>query len=130
MEDKKEKDFMNLQVWQESHKLMLKVYDFVKKLPGDEKYNRVSQLKRSSTSTPANIAEGCGRFYYQENIAFSRKARGSLDETRNHIIAARDLKQAPKIDCKKLLDHSLIVRKLLNGYIRYLNKTKPDNNPS
>lgn len=118
-------DFTKLETWKKSHQLMIEVYDFVKLLPSQEKYNRKSQLERSSSSVPANIAEGCGRYYFQENIAFCRKARGSLDKTRNHIIAARDLKQAEDIICNELLNKALTVRKLLNGYIKYLNETKP-----
>ena len=118
-------DFEKLDTWKKAHQLMLKCYNYCKQLPDFEKYNRISQLQRSSSSVPANISEGCGRYYFQENIAFCRKARGSLDETRNHIIAARDLEQAPKDESDKLIEDCIEVRKLINGYIRYLNKSKP-----
>lgn len=103
---------------------MLDCYIFVKLLPPSEKYKRVDQLERSSSSIPANIAEGYGRFYYLENISFCRKARGSLDETKNHVIAAKDLHQAPVDECQKLIDKCETLRRVLNGYIRYLNKQK------
>lgn len=110
--------FEDLVVWQKAHQLMLGLYEFVKYFPPEEKYNRRSQLIRLGSSVPANISEGFGRYHYQENIQFCRQARGSLYETKNHIIAARDLKQAPQEDCIKLLKQSDDVLRLLNAYLR------------
>jgi len=118
------KNFTDLIVWQKSHQLMLDVYQFVEYLPVDEKYNRVSQLKRSSSSSAANVAEGFGRYHYQENIQFCRQARGSLEETVNHILAVRDLKQAPIKACHILLKQCDEIRLLLNGYIASIKRTK------
>lgn len=117
-------DFTGLEVWKLSHQLMLDVYRFVKFLPLDEKYGRVDQLKRSASSIPANIAEGYGRYYYLENVSFCRNARGSLYETKSHIIAGRDLGQADKKECENLIVQCDTIRKVLNGYIRYLIKMK------
>jgi four helix bundle protein len=117
-------DFTDLEVWKASHQLMLDIYQFCKFLPDSEKYNRKSQIQRSSCSTPACIAEGYGRYYYLENVQFCRKAKGSLYETKNHLIAIRDLDQTPKDECNNLLKDCDKVRRLLNGYIRYLLKTK------
>lgn len=118
------KGFTRLKTWQVSHELMIKSYSFCKIFPTDEKYRRIDQIKRASSSIPANIAEGFGRFYFKENISFCRKARGSLEELKNHIMAARDLRQAPKDICQKLLDYCNEVGRLLNGYIRHPNKKK------
>ncbi len=51
----------------------------------------MTNLRRSVQSIPANIAEGYGRFYYQESIRFCYIARGSLEETFNHITLAQQL---------------------------------------
>ena len=110
--------FTDLVVWQKAHQLMLDVHEFTKLLPQEEKYNRISQLHRSVDSIPANIAEGFGRYPYQENVQFCRQARGSLEETYNHIGAVRDLRQAPESACVKLLAQCDEVRLLLNGYIK------------
>lgn len=117
-------DFTSLEVWQRAHQLMLNVYRFCKLLPKSENYGRVSQLKRSISSIPANIAEGHGRYYYLENVQFCRRARGSLYESKNHLIASRDLKEAPELECKRFINDCDRLRQLLNGYIRYLLKTK------
>lgn len=110
-------EFTDLVVWRKSHQLMLDTYEFLKLLPREEEYNRKSQLRRSVSSVPANIAEGFGRFHFQENIQFCRQARGSLSETKNHIMAARDLKQAPPERCLILLKQCDEVGRLLNAYI-------------
>ena len=116
--------FTDLIVWQKSHLLMLNIYKFVDILPKEEKYNRISQLKRSASSISANIAEGFGRYHFQENIQFCRQARGSLEETVNHIMAARDLEQAPKGECNILLDSCEEIRRLLNSYIKSIKVIK------
>jgi four helix bundle protein len=51
-----------------------------KKLPTEEKYNVISQMRRAALSVTNNIAEGHGRYHFQENIQFLRQSRGSLDE--------------------------------------------------
>lgn len=118
------KSFTDLLVWQKAHAVMIDVYAFTDILPSTEKYNRIDQLRRSSSSVSANIAEGYGRYHYQENIQFCRQARGSLEETKNHIIAARDLKQVPKELSDSLIERCVEVRMLLNGYINSLQSRK------
>lgn len=124
-----EKDFTSLQVWRLSHQLMLDIYNFVKSLPDSEKFNRVPQLKRSSSSVPANIAEGYGRYYYLENVQFCRNARGSLYEVKSHLIAARDLGEASKDICNQLIKQCDELRPRLNAYIRYLLMKKVGDRP-
>lgn len=118
------RNFSELIVWQKAHQLMMTAYELASILPIEERFNRINQLKRSASSVPANIAEGFGRFHFQENIQFCRHARGSLEETANHIIAARDLKQAPIEKCEALLLQCGEVRKLLNGYIKSIQTAK------
>jgi len=120
--------FEDLIVWQKAHRLMLDTYKFSELLPKEERYGRCHQVRRSVSSTPSNIAEGFGRYHFQENIQFSRQARGSLEETVNHIIAARDLNQAPEDICNGLLKQCDEVRILLNSYIKSLKESKRLNN--
>lgn len=71
-----------------------------------------------------NIAEGFGRYHYQENIQFCRIARGSLNETLDHGIVALDEQYISELDLKelrKIHDKTLLI---LNGYINYLKKSK------
>jgi four helix bundle protein len=108
-----EQGFETLKVWQKAHQLMLDVHQkLIPLLPKEEKYGLADQLRRSSKSVGANIAEGAGRFYYMDNVRFCYMARGSLDETLNHLLAAKDL----RVQIEE-------IRRLLNGYITWL-KTK------
>ena len=47
-------------------------YSILKLLPDEEKYNLDSQIRRASISITANIAEGYGRFNFQECIQYCR----------------------------------------------------------
>jgi four helix bundle protein len=125
--DGKYRDFTDLEVWQLAHELRLKVKILAKFLPQEEKYNTADQILRSAPSVCSNIAEGHGRFHYQENIQYCRQARGSLDETRDHLIYIKDAGMIKKISS---LDHLIeLCKKIkikLNGYIAYLKKCKLD----
>lgn len=120
--------FEDLIVWQKAHQLMIKVYETAKLLPLEEKYNRKSQITRSASSISANIAEGYGRFHFQENVQFCRQARGSLAETKNHIMAARDLGQLPLEACEELLKMCDDIYRLLNAYITKTLSWQKDSN--
>jgi four helix bundle protein len=120
-----EQSFETLKVWQKSHTLMLDIHKrLVPYLPKEEKCVLADQLRRSSKSVPANIAEGAGRFYYMDNVRFCYHARGSLDETLNHLIAVRDLEFCSLELYQNLRDQIEEIRKLLNGYIAWLKSKK------
>lgn len=72
----------------------------------------------------ANIAEGYGRYYYQDNVRFCYNARGSLDETINHLATALGLDYIPQAPCEELRAQADEVRRMLNGYIAFLKRKK------
>jgi four helix bundle protein len=125
-EDKKTiiQDFTDLVVWQLAHQLRKDVYLLVAKLPKTETYGLSSQLRRAAVSIAANIAEGYGRFHFQENIQFCRQARGSLEEVKDGIIFARDIELLPHQDCDAVLARAGECRQVLNGYVRSLSNSK------
>ena len=119
-----EQSFETLKVWQKSHYLMLAVHQkLIPLLPKEEKYGLIDQIRRSSKSVGANIAEGVGRFYYMDNVRFCYMARGSLDETLNHLLVAKDLKYCKNDVYDDFRLQIEEIRRLLNGYITWL-KTK------
>ena len=83
-----------------------------------------SQIIRSSRSIAANIAEGYGRFHYQEFIQFCRQARGSLTETLEHLICAFDEGYLSEAELKEFRNNVEELLKLINGFIAYLQKQK------
>ncbi|MBD2299125.1 four helix bundle protein [Nostoc sp. FACHB-87] len=85
------RSYQDLKVWQEGMNLAEACYEFTKGLPKEEIYGMISQIRRSSASIPANIAEGYGREYRTEYIHFLRTAQGSLKELETHLLlSARD----------------------------------------
>ena len=78
-----------LDVWCKARDFALRVNkEILPLLPPEEKWSLNQQFRRSSQSIPANIAEGHGRFYFQDNVRFCYIARGSLEETLSHIVYA------------------------------------------
>ena len=114
-----------LQVWARAKDFALKIYgQILPLLPAEEKWNLSQQLRRSSLSVPANIAEGYGRFYYQDNVRFCYNARGSLEETLSHLTFAYEMKFIPEVVYKDFEKEGEEIDKMLNGYIGYLKKSK------
>jgi four helix bundle protein len=64
----------------------------VKNFPKEELYLLIAQIKRSSRSISANIAEGYGRYTYKDTRNFFIIARGSTTETMEHLATAFDEK--------------------------------------
>jgi four helix bundle protein len=93
-------------------------------LPAEEKWVLNQQLRRSSQSIPANIAEGHGRFYFQDNVRFCYIARGSLEETISHLVYAQRVGYIPETLFKVLAQDGENVNRLINGYIGFLKKSK------
>lgn len=116
--------FETLDVWKQARVFRIMIIDLCKQFPQEEKYRLVDQMKQSSRSVTANIAEGYGRFHYLDNIKFCRNARGSLNETLDHLIAAFDEGYIVESKLKELKQEFEKVLKLLNGYIGYLKKQK------
>jgi four helix bundle protein len=117
-------NFEELEVWKECRNLRIQVSIVVKTFPVEEKYRMIDQLIRASRSITANIAEGHGRYHYQENIQFCRQARGSLSETLDHFICAFDEKYISTDQLNIFRNQYYLCLKILNGYIAYLQKMK------
>jgi|ERR1035437_8664154 four helix bundle protein len=117
-------NFEDLEVWKECRNLRMHVSSVVKTFPTEEKYRIIDQLIRASRSITANIAEGQGRFHYQENIQFCRQARGSLSETLDHFICALDENYISIDQLSIFRNQYNLCLKILNGYICYLQKMK------
>jgi four helix bundle protein len=118
------RSFEDLECWKACRKVRLFISKLIKSYPKDEKYRLVDDMLRAARSTTHNIAEGFGRFHYQENIQFCRMARGSLYELKDQLICSLDegfitIEQFG--EGMALIDRAIA---LLNGYIRYLSKKK------
>ena len=84
--------FEDLRIWQESHRLTIEIYKLTSRFPKEEIYGIASQLRRCSSSVPANISEGYYRDTTKELIKFLFNARGSAGEVTYFLILSLDLK--------------------------------------
>ena len=101
---------------------VLDVYLLSQKFPHSEIYGITSQFRRAAVSIAANIAEGHGRFHYQDETQFVRQARGSLSETLDHLICALDEEYITDEQYNGLRIQYEVCIKLMNGNIAYLQK--------
>ncbi len=85
-------NYMELKIWSKAMLLVEEVYHLAKKLPDDEKFGMISQIKRCSVSIPSNIAEGAGRNSKKEFIHFLSISNGSTTELETQLILISRLK--------------------------------------
>ncbi|HKF23536.1 MAG TPA: four helix bundle protein [Candidatus Angelobacter sp.] len=90
------RDFRDLKVWERSHELVLEIYKCTADFPKQEVFGLVSQMRRCSSSIPANIAEGYGRLGNSELHRFLQIACGSSNELEYHLLLAKDLGYLPE----------------------------------
>lgn len=85
------KDFRDLKVWEKAHRLTLDVYKATIRFPREELYGLTAQMRRSSASIAANLAEGCGKRGNNEFQRYLQIASGSASELDYHLLLSRDL---------------------------------------
>lgn len=85
------KTFLDLEIYNLSRQLAKEIFQLTLQFPAEEKYSLTDQIRRSSRSIKANIAEGWGKRIYINN--FKRHlvdSNGSLEETKSWLISALD----------------------------------------
>ncbi len=112
------RDFHGLIVWQKSHVLTLKVYQVTRRFPKDERFGLISKLRRSASSVPANLAEGCGRGSEQDFARFVQIAMGSSTEVEYHVLLAKDLGYVSDNDFIELTDSVHEVKRMLTSLLK------------
>jgi len=111
-------DFRNLKVWGKGHELTLLVYRLSKSFPKEELFCPTQQLRRSSSSIPTNIAEGCGRGSNADFARFLWIANGSAKEVDYQLILARDLGYLNESDYQVARNLVIEVMRMLSGLIQ------------
>lgn len=114
------RNFRELKVWEKAHQLTLAVYKATKTFPKDELYGLTSQIRRSCSSIPANIAEGCGRKREAEFARFLQIAMGSASELEYHLLLAHDLTFLNIEDYEPLREEVIKVKRMLTSLIQKL----------
>jgi four helix bundle protein len=80
------KSFEEMPVWQKAMDLAVRIFKLTDNLPRKEDYGLVSQIRRSALSVSGNLSEGFGRKHTRDKLRFYFNSRGSLAETKNHLI--------------------------------------------
>ena len=114
--------FTDIEAWKIGREIRKEVYTLIKMLPEEEKYNLSSQMRRAAVSITANIAEGYGRYHYQENIQFCRQSRGSMYEIQDHLVTCLDENYISKENYGRIYSLSERAIKAINGYIKLLQR--------
>ena len=78
--------FEDMPVWKKGMELAERVFAISERLPKKEDYGLTSQIRRSALSVPANLAEGFGRKHSKDKLNFYYASRGSLAETKSHLV--------------------------------------------
>jgi four helix bundle protein len=114
------KDFGDLQIWTRSHQLTLEIYKLTRTYPKEETYGLVSQMRRSTSSIPTNIAEGCGRNTDADFARFLDMSMGSGSELEYQLILSHDLSYISPQAYESNLAELIEIKRMLNAFIQKL----------
>lgn len=93
----------DLKVYQLSYKLAMEIFEITKTFPKEEKYSLTSQIRNSSRSVTANLAEAFRKRRYKNAfIAKLSDSEGESAETQTWIDYARDCKYITSETCERL----------------------------
>jgi four helix bundle protein len=118
------KDFRDLKVWEKAHELTLAAYKSTKQFPKEELFGLTNQIRRSSSSIAANIAEGCGRRGNGDFHRFLQNAMGSASEREYHLLLAKDLVILSNQDFQSLSAQIIEIKKMLAALIRKVDEER------
>jgi len=118
------RSYRDLQVWQRGIVLAETSYHLSQKLPRDERFGLVVQIRKAAVSIPANVAEGHGRAHLGDYLRFLSIAKGSLMELETHVILAERLRYVNQQDTTAFFQQSTELGRMLAGLITALRKRR------
>ena len=120
-------DYKKLKVWEDAHKFTIDIYNITQKFPNNEQYGLTSQIRRSSSSIPTNIVEGCGQLENGNLIRFLGISKGSAFETEYQLLLAKDLKYINEKDYDELNEKIQKLISMLTNLIKSLRSKRKTN---
>jgi len=114
--------FEEMPVWKKAMELAVRIFKLTEKLPRKEDYGLTSQIRRSALSVPGNISEGFGRKHTKDKMNFYYDSRGSLTETKNHLIYGHSVGYFSELEFKGVANLIEEIWKELNSLISSLEK--------
>jgi four helix bundle protein len=109
--------FTDLKAWQKGLELVEQIYRITQSFPRTELFGITSQLRRASSSILANIAEGHGRYTFDDKAHKYVIARGECSEVAAFIHISLRLKFITKIDAQLSLSLTDEIGRMLSGLI-------------
>src|SRR5437867_9733077 len=116
--------FEDLEVYQVAREFRKGMYAVSRKLPGFEKFELASQIRRAAVSLTNNIAEGHGRYHFLDQLKFLLQARGSLEELIDDLNVCLDENYLPAAEIETLKSHGWRTLNVINGYGRFLRQKR------
>src|SRR5215203_1604512 len=93
----------DLKVFQLAYRLAMEIFEITKAYPKEERYSLTDQIRRSSRSVPANIAEGYRKRQYPKAFVLKiADADGEATETGFWLDIAKDCEYLPITDYQRL----------------------------
>jgi len=118
------RSFEDLEVYKLVREFSRKVGKLIQKLPPVEDYNLKGQMRRAKLSVTNNIAEGYGRYHFQENMQYCRQSRGSICELIDDFNECYDNGYIDQGYRDELKSDAYQLMKVLNGYIASIKRQK------
>ena len=117
------KSYKDLEIYQLSYELAVKLHEFSLRLPKYELYEEGTQLRKSSKGITACIVEGYGRGKYKADyIRFLIYSHASCDETILHLNFIKDIHDRDYREMKFFLEKYDELGRKINKYIQYVEK--------
>jgi len=120
-------DYKKLKVWEDAHQFTIDIYNITQKFPNNEQYGLTSQIRRSSSSIPTNIVEGCGQLDNGNLIRFLGISKGSAFEVEYQLLLAKDLKYINEKDYDELNEKIQKIISMLTNLIKSLRPKRKTN---
>jgi four helix bundle protein len=116
----------DLQVYQKLCDLHLDVCELTKSWPAEERFELGSQVRRSSNSAPAQLAEKHSDRHIRNKIEGTNRARGEALETVHHLFMALKKKYLPLEVYESFRERYHECVRMLNGLGRRLEQELPE----
>jgi four helix bundle protein len=116
----------DLDVYRRLCELHIEVCELTKRWPADERYELASQVRRSSNSAPANLAEKHSDRHVRNKIEGVNRARGEALETIHHLFVAKLKGYVEDGTYSAFRERYQEAVRMLNGLERSLERHLPD----
>ncbi len=122
-------NFKKLRAWQLAADLAIDAYSLSRKLPRDERFDLIKQIRRSASSMPANVAEGRLRATDADFVRFLDHALGSSAELESHLYLAERLGYLLPTDTASIQPQIEILRRTISALIRSIHNAPSTHRP-